>query len=105
MQNAFNKCSIDKQITMAQIAVDNFMSLCSNKFGSNIIEVMLKCENAKVQSMLIDTLLIGEGQEDCYINRLMKDQYGNYVLKSAIQCLPYDVSEIIINHVIQYFNT
>lgn len=74
MQNAFNKCVPDKQIAMAEIAVDNFMTLCSNKFGSNIIEVMLKCENSDVQSLIVNTLLIGEGDEDCYINRLMKDQ-------------------------------
>jgi len=51
---------------MAKVAIKNFMELCSNKFGSNIIEVMLKCVNSEVQSMLIDTLFIGEhDNEDC----------------------------------------
>ena len=105
VQNAFNKCGSVKKVIMAKIAVDNFMALCSNKFGSNIIEVMLKSENNEVQSMLIQTLLTGEGEEDCYINRLMKDQFGNYVLKSAIQCLPQQTSDNIISHVVNYFNT
>jgi len=85
---------------MTKIAVTNFMELSSNKFGSNIIEVMLKSQNTSVKDMVVDTIFHGEGNEDCYINRLMKDQFGNYVLKSAIQFLSLEVSDKIIDHVI-----
>lgn len=102
MQNTFNKSDPEQQLHMTQIAVTNFMELSSNKFGSNIIEVMLKSHNTSVKDMVVDTIFLGEGNEDCLINRLMKDQFGNYVLKSAIQYLSYDVSDKIIEHVINY---
>lgn len=77
VQNTFNKSDDEQQVRMTKIAVCNFMELSSNKFGSNIIEVMLKSQNPAVKQMIIDTIFLGEGNEDCYINRLMKDQFGN----------------------------
>jgi len=56
VQNTFNKSDPEQQLRMTQIAVTNFMELSSNKFGSNIIEVMLKSHNSRVKDMVVDTI-------------------------------------------------
>ncbi|KAF1944856.1 ARM repeat-containing protein [Clathrospora elynae] len=65
--------------------------LSKQKFSSNVIEKCIRCADMDSKAMMIEELLDVE-----YLEQLMRDSYGNYVIQTALEFAPADLAVHLI---------
>lgn len=61
--------------------------LSKQKFSSNVIEKCIRCANMDAKAMMIQELL-----DMVELEMLMRDQYGNYVIQTALEFAPGELA-------------
>lgn len=82
----------EKKSIIATLTVMDVSSLCCNKFASNVLEkaIRIRLQDKTVLHRLIATAIHNEES----LLTLMKDKYGNYVVKAICDLSQYDFPEI-----------
>lgn len=65
--------------TIAIAFLPHVVHLCMNKFSSNVMEKVLRGASVQVQEMYVEMMCNPE-----IVSRLIQDDYGNYVLQTAL---------------------
>eukprot|EP01059_Diplonema_ambulator_P012302 TRINITY_DN2255_c0_g2_i1.p1 TRINITY_DN2255_c0_g2~~TRINITY_DN2255_c0_g2_i1.p1 ORF type:complete len:489 (+),score=110.54 TRINITY_DN2255_c0_g2_i1:375-1841(+) len=73
----------------------NIVRCATNKFGSNVIEKCLKQGSERAKGEVVASLCNRD-----IIEVLVKDQYGNYVIQTAIESSPAHLVEVLSNHIV-----
>jgi pumilio RNA-binding family len=83
---------IDRDRIVVCLASLDIVALCCCKFASNVVEKAIRNHNklslTSPSSILVTRLLIGSllnGAEEPAIMTLMKDRYGNYVVRAIVE--------------------
>lgn len=77
--------------TIAIAFLPHLVHLCMNKFSSNVMEKVLRGASAPVQEMYVDTMCNHD-----IVTRLIQDDFGNYVLQTALSISTPVQAEILI---------
>ena len=83
----------EKKAILATLTLMDAAALCCNKFASNVIEkaIRVRLIEKTVLHRLIDTIV----QTEEALLSLMKDKYGNYVVKAICDLSVVDFPEVI----------
>ncbi|KAH9597747.1 Pumilio RNA-binding repeat [Trypanosoma melophagium] len=77
--------------TIAIAFLPHLVQLCMNKFSSNVMEKVLRGASQPVQDMYVETMCSQE-----VVSRLIQDDFGNYVLQTALTiCSPAQAETLV----------
>ncbi|ESL10974.1 pumilio/PUF RNA binding protein 3 [Trypanosoma rangeli SC58] len=80
--------------TIAIAFLPHLVQLCMNKFSSNVIEKVLRGASQPVQEMYVETMCSPN-----VVFRLIQDDYGNYVLQTALTICSAAQAESLVSAV------
>jgi hypothetical protein len=83
----------EKRAIIATLTLMDVFALCCNKFASNVVEkaVRSRLSDKTVLHRLISTII----QSEDGLLSLMKDKYGNYVVKAICDLSPGEFPEVL----------
>ncbi|KAF8282708.1 putative pumilio/PUF RNA binding protein 3 [Trypanosoma cruzi] len=80
--------------TIAIAFLPHLVQLCMNKFSSNVIEKVLRGASQPVQEMYVETMCSPD-----VVSRLIQDDFGNYVLQTALTICSSAQAESLVSAV------
>ncbi|RNF22123.1 pumilio protein 3 [Trypanosoma conorhini] len=80
--------------TIAIAFLPHLVQLCMNKFSSNVIEKVLRGASQPVQEMYVETMCSPN-----VVSRLIQDDFGNYVLQTALTICSAAQAESLVSAV------
>jgi hypothetical protein len=83
----------ERKSIISTLTLMDVFDLCCNKFASNVIEKAVRCRmnDKTILHRLIATII----QSEEGLLSLMKDKYGNYVVKAICDLSPTDYPEVL----------
>jgi len=99
LQNIIEQKDIQLNYQMAQMLVNDVVSLSTQKVASNVIEKLLEHSNDETRVLIISKMAFSEG-----VNILLFDKFGNYVLQKALQVANMTIQNVMIKLIIPFMD-
>lgn len=91
LQYVLEGCDSTVNDGLAALFLPHLATLCVNKFSSNVVEKMLRAASQPVRDMYVGAL-----RENTTLPRLLQDDFGNYVIQTALTVASPNIAEGLV---------
>merc|ERR1711964_821555 len=101
VQNMIHYGNQGIRVNVLNVLLPHLSTIACHKSGSNILEKIV----SKCSPDLKEKVMNGIIENGSILKKIIRDQYGNYVIQKMLRCLPHQQKQILIQALHTHFST